>query len=160
MRWSADKGGGIVLQNYCDYHAEVIRILSDDAYYCKVYRDPFPDIQVVLQKLLTKAQEEGVLTKKECNFIYIKGPNIPLFYHLSKAHKSLWNPPGRPIISGIRSNACNLSHYINIYLQDFVKDLKSYLKDSDSLINLLNEWEWESGTNIFNNKRYHTIFEH
>lgn len=39
----------------------------------------------------------------------------------------------RPIISGVNSITCNLSHYVDLYLQDHVKVLDSYLRDSDNL---------------------------
>lgn len=58
-------------------------------------------------------------------------------------HKDLTNPPGRPIISGINSCTCQLSHYIDIYLQDLVRSQESYLKDSDDLIRTLKEIWYE-----------------
>lgn len=66
-------------------------------------------------------------------------------YHLPKVHKDLENPPGRPIISGIKSSTCNLSHYIDVCLQDYFKHLNSFLKDLDSLIRILKQHKWQEG---------------
>lgn len=46
---SADKGGGIVLQDYQDYHSEAIKILSDTTYYQEVDSDPFRQVQLSLK---------------------------------------------------------------------------------------------------------------
>lgn len=67
---------------------------------------------------------------------------MAFFYHLPKVHKDLSNPPGRPIISGINSCTSQLSQYLDIYLQDYVKELPSYLRDSESLIRLLKTSRW------------------
>lgn len=61
-------------------------------------------------------------------------------------HKSLTNPPGRPIISGIQSSTSQLSQYLDIYLQDYVRTLPSYLKDSDHLITTIKDLEWEENS--------------
>lgn len=121
----------IVVQNYTNYNAKAIRILSDMEYYQQVQGDPFSSVQSTLQTLLVEAQRNKVITKKESNSILIAFPSKPFFYHLPKVHKCLTNPPGHPIISGINSSASNLSHYIYLILQDYLCDLDSFLKDSD-----------------------------
>lgn len=40
----ADKGVGIVIQDYMDYDEEAINILSDHNYYRKMDKDPFPAV--------------------------------------------------------------------------------------------------------------------
>lgn len=113
-----------------------------------VESDPFPEVQKVLDTLLTNAQKDKVITKKESKAIYIQYPSKLFVYQLPKIHKQINNPPGRPIISGINSSTCNLSHFIDIYLQDYVHSLDSYLKDSDSLIRILQNMEWTEGLNL------------
>lgn len=131
------------MQNYHQYHTEALRILSDTEYYCKVKSNPFTKVQSSLNELIQDAREKRILTKKEVGFLIIPEPNTPFFYHLPKVHKDLKDPPGRPIISGINSSTCNLSHFIDVHLQDYVKNLDSFLKDSDSLIKILKTLQWE-----------------
>lgn len=82
-------------------------------------------MQEELNVLLNKAMEDGILSKNEKGFI-----NITVFQSSVTFRKT----PGRPIISGINSLTCNLSHFSDLYLQDYVKALPSHLKDSDDLI--------------------------
>lgn len=70
-------------------------------------------------------------------FINVQVPNRPHFYHLKKILKTLEQPPGRPIISGINIFTSNLSHYVDIYFQDHVKK-QSYFRDLYDLIKILN----------------------
>lgn len=142
---SADKGGGIVVQDYTDYHFEALKILSDPDYYVKIDYDPFPAQQKTLEAMISQALANGVVTKKESSFILITCPNKPFYYHLPKVHKDLKKPPGRPIISGINSCPSNLSHFVDLFLQDYVVQLPSHLKDSDSLIRILNNLTWFEG---------------
>lgn len=58
---------------------------------------------------------------------------------LPKVHKSLESPPGRPIISGIGGLNEKVCEYINYYLQPFVLQLSSYVRDSSDLISQLNQ---------------------
>lgn len=137
-----DIGGSIVIQDYQDYHAETISILSDVKYYKKISSDPFPEMYSKLQIFLNKALKDKIITKKEYHFILV--PNRPFFNNLPKIHKDVKKPPGRPIISGINSSTCNLSHFLDLHLQDYVRSLPSYLKNTDSLIRLLKNQEWNS----------------
>lgn len=49
----ADKGGGVVIQNYDDYHHKSTNILSDKEFYKKNFDDHFP----MLDKLLSDAKD-------------------------------------------------------------------------------------------------------
>lgn len=108
--------------------------ISDPEYYCKIDTDPFPSWSMNFQALIKIAQEQSIITKEEYKFINIPFPNKPFFYHLPKIHKDLKNPHGRPIISGIHGKTSNMSHYIDLYLQNYVRKLESHLEDSNHLI--------------------------
>lgn len=64
---------------------------------------------------------------------------MPLFYYLPKVHK----PPRRPIITGIGSLTNGLSHYIDLHLQKHVNKLKSYLRETSSIIQELTDIKWQ-----------------
>ena len=63
-----------------------------------------------------------------------------LFYHIPKIHKSLINPPGRPIVSGIGGPTENLSRLVDHWLQPAVQQLPSYVKDSTHLLQQIQKW--------------------
>lgn len=111
----------MVIQNYDDYHQESRNILSDKDFYEKISDDPLPMLNKSLDRLLSDAKDELILTKEEIPFIKIEGASKPHFYHIPKIHKCLKSPPGRPIISGVNSFMCNLSHYLDLHLQEYVR---------------------------------------
>lgn len=139
---NADKGGGVVLQNREDYLKEATGILSDKNYYCTLQKNPHTSYQLEYSTLILEAHKKGILTNKEKEFLTIKNPRMPLYYHLPKIHKDATNPPGRPIISGIGSLTSALSKYIDTFLQKYVITLDSYLKDSAALLILLKDIPW------------------
>lgn len=76
---SADKGGGIVLQNYGNYEMEAQRILSDKEYYKVLTTNPTPELQKRLKLLLQTALTDKIINKKEQSFILIPNPNMAFF---------------------------------------------------------------------------------
>lgn len=116
-----------------------MNILSDENYYKEIDLDCFPS---PFQELIKSALEQQIISKEDFTFINIEFSSMPYFYHLLKVHKNLKCPPGRPIISGINSLMSNLSHYLDLYLQGYVRDLYSHLKDSDALIRILMKQPW------------------
>lgn len=123
--------------NYEDYVSESTRILNDVEYYERISYDPFKEIEIKSNELLNEAREKKVIGQEELKFIKIHNHTQPHFYHFPKIYKSIKNPPGRPIISGINSITCNMSHYLDLYLQEYVRKLPSYVKDSDKVIRSL-----------------------
>lgn len=134
---AADKGRGVVLLDLEDYQKEADNILSYKTYYELILDNPFPNSELEFSRFIKKTLEENTITKEEAKFLLIDHPNRPHFYYLPKIHKHLENLPGRPTIAGVNSLTSNLSHYIDIYLQDYVKNLQSYQRDSDDLKTLL-----------------------
>lgn len=66
---SADKGGAIVLQNKTDYVEDAIRLLSDNATYIKLNKDPMADFAKEANTLIYTAFQEGIITKTESSFL-------------------------------------------------------------------------------------------
>lgn len=141
----ADKGGSLVLQNRSDYIKEGYRLLSDPTTYVALPSDPLPNFQPELKTLVEEAWRDGILTKKEKSFMLPAVCSTPYFYHLPKVHKSLENPPGRPIVAGTDSFTAGLSQYIDLLLQPLVQALPSYIKDSNQVIEQLKHYAWVEG---------------
>lgn len=140
---NADKGGSVVIQDTKDYLKEAKNILYDTRYYEILTNDPSKSHFAEYTALIQSTYESHVITKKELEFLTPSNPVMPIYYHLPKVHKTLTNPPGRPIIAGIGSLTSSLSEYIDLFLQRYVTNLDSYLKDSATLITLLKPIVWQ-----------------
>lgn len=57
-------------------------------------------------------------------------PKLPTFCALPKTYKSLLNPKGRPIVSGLGTISEKVSIFVDTFLHPFVSSLLSYMKDS------------------------------
>ena len=62
-------------------------------------------------------------------------PRTPLFYISPKIHKD--DNPSRPV-SSINCHTANISKYVDYHLQPIVKQIPSYVKDTDNFINKIN----------------------
>lgn len=131
---NADKGGGIVILDKTYYMEKADRILANKDYYRILENNPLSDHIASYTDLIIAAYQDGVLNKKEKEFLHLKNPVMAIFYFLPKIHKDTNKPPGRPIIAGIDSLTSRLSHYIDLYLQKYVTKLLSYLRDTSSVI--------------------------
>lgn len=139
-----DKGKAIVILDKEMYSNEMLRILSDSDTYSPVPSDPTSGFKQSLKTLIEKGSDMGILNKKEKEFLVPLVPPLPVMYILPKIHKTLVNPPGRFIISGIDSITSRVGKYIDQYLQLLVMGTPSFLKDTKHVINLLSEVEWKS----------------
>lgn len=88
----------------------------------------------ILVDLVDTGSQLGILDKKEKHFLIPVAPRISIIYYLPKVHKSVTQPPGRPIISGINSVTSRIGKYIDYYLQPIVKSIPSFLKDTRDTI--------------------------
>uniref|UniRef100_A0A8C5LSF6 Reverse transcriptase domain-containing protein n=1 Tax=Leptobrachium leishanense TaxID=445787 RepID=A0A8C5LSF6_9ANUR len=141
----ADKGGGTVVMSREFYMQESLRLLGDRDTYQVLKKNPTVEFIKELESLLVKGKQDGILREEEFNFLFNNKCKTAIFYFIPKIHKNQQNPPGRPIISGIDSLTCHLSHYIDGYLQPLVQKTESYLRDTNHLLEELAKVIWEDG---------------
>ncbi|XP_063290882.1 zinc finger protein 850-like [Pelobates fuscus] len=138
----ADKGGGIVLLDKVDYLMEAEQMLGNRDYYEVLRFDPTSRFRSELRDLIELAFLNGAIDKKERSFFLSTQGEILIFYYLPKVHKSLTNPPGRPIISGLSSLISPISKWVDFHLQRYVPHLPSFLKDTGHMLSIIKKIEW------------------
>ncbi|CAJ0933915.1 unnamed protein product [Ranitomeya imitator] len=129
----ADKGGNVVLWPHKLYLKEITRQLSNGQCYTVLPADPTSFFKNQLEEIIYSALDNNTITKKEADFLITPTPVIPTFYALPKVHKSLVEPPGRPIVSGIGSI------FERPCIYPLVTSLKSYTRDSTHLLQLIED---------------------
>ncbi len=72
---------------------------SDTNYYTPLNQNPLSDYKSEIDLVIKQSLTRGWITEKESEFLSVKHPICPVFYGLPKIHKSLQNPPLRPIVS-------------------------------------------------------------
>uniref|UniRef100_A0A8C2DIT0 Uncharacterized protein n=1 Tax=Cyprinus carpio TaxID=7962 RepID=A0A8C2DIT0_CYPCA len=114
----ADKGGSIVVMSTDKYNLSIMSQLNDKDCYTPLIHNPLKQHEVEIDQLLEKALHRGWIT--------VKHPVCPMFYGLPKIHKSLIDPPLRPIVSSIGCLTEPLSQYLDFFLKKYVyKDFAS-----------------------------------
>ena len=139
----ADKGGAVVVQDFADYTKEAMRQLIDPVTYEKLSDDPTKDVAEKSNEFLEELKTRMCVDNNTYNWAYLDINNIKIhtFYHLPKVHKSLQNPPGRPIVSGIGRPTEHLSKLVDHWLQPVVQQLPSYIKDTTHFLRIVEEWK-------------------
>uniref|UniRef100_A0A803JRB9 Reverse transcriptase domain-containing protein n=1 Tax=Xenopus tropicalis TaxID=8364 RepID=A0A803JRB9_XENTR len=135
----ADKGGGTVVLNKNDYESEALRQLENQTHYRKLDGDPTAKFKNELNIFLNAAVMEGVITEELYQLIFLQYPKVPNIYFLPKVHKSLVNPPGRPIVSNVGALWQPPAILIDMHLQELLPNLEPSLKDTTDFLNRLNK---------------------
>uniref|UniRef100_A0A673WHK7 Reverse transcriptase domain-containing protein n=1 Tax=Salmo trutta TaxID=8032 RepID=A0A673WHK7_SALTR len=132
-----DKGGRICIQKKCDYVNEYRRQLSKGDFYRKLNCDPTLEFQHNISSTVESCLKSGQITKKEVEFLCVKFSKIPTFYTVTKLHKQVSPPPGRPIVAAIDSVTSNISKCMDYHIKPMVENLPSYVKDTSHMISLI-----------------------
>lgn len=112
------------------YVSEMNRTLSDVDTYIPLSHDIIFKYKKELTALVDAGFRNKLLNKKERNFLIPLAPQKSIIYFLRKVHKSLVNPTGRLIISGLDSITSRIGKYIDGFLQPLVSATPSFIKDS------------------------------
>lgn len=135
---SADKGSGIVVEDRDSYIEAGINHLSDQTIYEEIDTDPTVQLGHAINKFVNSIHKKGIIdsiTKDYLLFPTGDPPRTQQLYFLKKIHK---NPISeRPIVSGCAGPTEKISQLVDMHLQPFVPDIKSYVKDSGHMINLI-----------------------
>lgn len=131
---SSDKGGNVVLLSSDMYEKEIFKQLSDTSTCKRLTSNPLPILVVILNQKLLLAHKANLLTKKEQDYLRVGKYNNPTFYVIPKLHKSLTNPPGRPIISAIMDLLEKIGKYVDRFIKNLVTSLPSYVQDTRDVL--------------------------
>lgn len=76
---NSDKGGNVVVLDDTHYEKKAKKLLSDDTTYCRQDHNAFPTVIQELNRKLTFAKDEGLLTMREFQYLSVQEYNIPTF---------------------------------------------------------------------------------
>lgn len=125
---SADKGGNLVVMDRSNYEQMCLHVLQNREWYKPISQTVIEAYYREYKNIITKAFANNLIDKPTLNFLNTQEPRVPTFYALHKVHKSLTNPPGRPIISGSGCLTENASSLIDTYLSPHIKSLFSFVR--------------------------------
>jgi len=132
----ADKGSGTVIWQKDKYIKEAERQLAHKCYR-KMESDPLTETSELLERTLNNLKAMNSITDQDHKAMLQTDARLASFYMLPKIHKSLTNPPGRPIMSGNGHPTEWISAWLDKKLQPIVQSLPTYLKDTTHLLQML-----------------------
>ena len=142
----ADKGSNIVIMNRCDYVKEGLRQLNNSEFYCKTDNDLTEEHKIKVVEYVDSLYESGQISKQTRKYLTTNCGRTPQFYLLPKIHKSITDPPGRPIVSSNDSPTEKISHLVEVILKPLVPKIRSYIKDTTDFIQKIENIELRPGT--------------
>ena len=132
----ADKGGATVILDVKDYIAEAVRQLNDIHSFEKLDCDPISTYNEIINNAIDNLLKVNELPEKVAQSLKNDKPKTPKFYNLPKIQKP--NNPGRPVVNTIDSHTSRISKYVDFYLQPLVRQLLSYIQDTNHSLRKLN----------------------
>jgi len=142
-----DKGAGICIANFVDYHETVRKHLQEKSatgipYYKPISKAEVKKITKSIEQSLNDGLKKGYLTSQEHKAMSPTNKGPARMYHTFKVHKKTTDaklPPTRPIISGSGSYTENISLYLSHHTASLVEEGKSFLKDTGHLLRILEQ---------------------
>ena len=107
---------------------------DDREMYEEVPSDPNILINFIM-KSLEKMLFRGDLSSDTLNYFLVKHCRFARLYLLSKNHARLHDVTSRPVILNSNFYTENISYFWDYHLQPVVQKVKSYLKDTNHLLN-------------------------
>ena len=92
----------------------------------------------MVNQTIERFKNEKLLLQKIADGLKITNPKTPKFYISPKIHKP--NNPGRPVINSIECHTSEISRFVDHHLQPVVKQIPSYIKDTNHFINKVNNF--------------------
>ena len=133
----ADKGSAVVIMNISDYVAEGDRQLADRNFYRPVGEDLTASHTWMVNETIDLMRDNGEISEKNAAFLRVTRPRTAQMYLLPKIHKNQLPPPGRPIISANECPTERISQFVDHFLQPFLTEINTFLRDSADFINEL-----------------------
>ena len=118
------------------YISEAQHQLNDEINYKKLQTDPTLQHNKLVNDTVERFLKDKSIPTKITDGLITSNPRTPKFYIPPKIHKE--NNPGRPIISSINCHKSKISKHVDYHLQSIMKEIPSYIKDTNNFINKIN----------------------
>ena len=144
----ADKGSSIVVESKQDYVKAGLEHLASSTIYKQIENDPTEPLSVAINTLIQQAHRKGWLSDDMRNYLRLDVCHVRVqqAYFLKKLHK---DPIAvRSIVSGVGGPTEAISSFLDYYMQPHVLQIKSYVRDSASLIRLLEETQFPTDISL------------
>ena len=135
---NADKGGTIVIIDIDKYISEAQHQLNDKNNYKKLQTDPTLQHNKLVNDTVERFKKAKSIPTKIADGLITSNPQTPKFCISPKIHKE--NNPGWPVISSINCHTSKISKYVDYHIQPIMKEIPSYIKDTDDFINKINNY--------------------
>uniref|UniRef100_A0A8C5PDK2 Reverse transcriptase domain-containing protein n=1 Tax=Leptobrachium leishanense TaxID=445787 RepID=A0A8C5PDK2_9ANUR len=134
-----DKGGALVIMNQVDYVKEVNRQLNDTDTYSVSHVGEVIQLEKLIDTVISEALTQNIIDEDLYKYLKKEHAILPVFYVLPKIHKSLENPPGRPIVASTDSVLQPISVFLDRVLQPLVIKTQSFIWDSKNVLRRITE---------------------
>ena len=131
----ADKGGAVVIVDVKDYIKEAERQLNNTENYRKLQEDPTATNMKLVNDTMERFKKQKLINEKVAEGLKRNDPKTAKFYLRPKIHKE--GNPGRPVVSSVNCHTANISKYVDYHLQPIVKEIPSYVKDTQDFLKKL-----------------------
>jgi predicted GIY-YIG superfamily endonuclease len=127
-----DKNVGVCFMSHEYYDFLCMKQLSDSNTYNSLNADPLYTINNEMKHILDNLLINKSISKKIYDKLFVKENKLGSFRILAKVHKEKFGV--RPIINCLKHPTSNISLLLDLILQPFVKNSKSFILDSQNLI--------------------------
>ena len=131
-----DKGGVVVIMNADDYIREAKGQLNNTSNYNGLAQNPTTTNNDLINQVNDRFTKEQLINENIANDLNDSSPTTMQFYISPQIHKE--GNPGRPVVSSISCHTANISKYVDYHLQPIVKQIPSYVKETNDFINKIN----------------------
>ena len=131
----ADKGSAVVIVDVKDYIKEPERQLNNSENYRKLQEDPTATNMKLVNDTIERFKKQKLINEKVAEGLKRNDPKTPKFYLRPKIHKE--GNPGRPVVSTVNWHTANISKYVDYHLQPIVKEIPSYVKNTQDFLKKL-----------------------
>ena len=131
----ADKGGAVVIVDVKDYIKEAERQLNNTENYRKLQEDPTATNMKLVNDTIERFKKQKLINEKVAEGLKRNDPKTAKFYLRPKIHKE--GNPGRPVVKSVNCHTANISKYVDYHLQPIVKEIPSYVKDTQDFLKKL-----------------------
>ena len=116
-----------------NYIAECERQLNDTIIYKTLENDSTQKNSKLVNDTLGRFKNDKSITYNIAQKLITTNPRTLKLYTRPKTHKG--GNPGRPVISSVGCHTSSMFQYVEYYLQHIIKQILSYVKDTNDFIN-------------------------